>query len=177
VYARHSANWHHNWDHHHDHWWHGHRCSFIGGSWVVFDLGFYPWWPWPYWYPYGSYYGNPYAYYGGYPYGYYGGYGYPYGYDSGYYDPGAYQGDQGGQYYYYDQNGDQNGDAQPYDQNGDSSVAVLQERLAREGYYHGQIDGIMGPEARRALADYRRDHGEPPNGGHSGQNGEPSPSN
>jgi Putative peptidoglycan binding domain len=155
VFARHSANWNRGWDRRYAHWWHGHRAVFIGGSWVLFNLGFYPWAPWPYWYPYDYYYGYPY--YGGYPYD-YSGYGYSYGYDPGAYDPGAYDPGtyQNGEYYYYDgQNADQDGGPQ-YD--ADSNVAAMQERLAREGYYHGQIDGIMGPETRKALADYRRDH-------------------
>src|SRR5213082_2638178 len=37
---------------------------------------------------------------------------------------------------------------------GGSSVAQLQRRLARAGYYHGAIDGIMGPETRRAIRAY-----------------------
>jgi len=66
----------------------------------------------------------------GYPYGYYGGYNY---------------GDYGSGYGY-----------------GDSSrsrVAELQRRLASTGYYHGAIDGIMGPGTRRAIRAYERDHG------------------
>ena len=67
VFAQHSASWHHDWDRHHDHFWHGHRCAFINGSWFVFDFGFYPWWWDPYYYGYGypgyGYdYGNPYDY-------------------------------------------------------------------------------------------------------------------
>jgi hypothetical protein len=66
----------------------------------------------------------------GYPYGYYGGYNY---------------GDSGSGYGY-----------------GDSSrsrVAELQRRLASAGYYHGAVDGIMGPATRRAIRAYERDHG------------------
>jgi hypothetical protein len=47
VFAQHSANWHHDWDRGGDHWWHGHHCRFINGSWVIFDVGFDPWWPCP----------------------------------------------------------------------------------------------------------------------------------
>jgi hypothetical protein len=50
VFARHSANWHHDWDRGGDHWWHGHHCRFVNGSWVIFDVGFDPWsgwWPCP----------------------------------------------------------------------------------------------------------------------------------
>jgi hypothetical protein len=41
-----------------------------------------------------------------------------------------------------------------------SSVVQLQRRLARAGYYHGAIDGIMGPATRRALRAYERDHNQ-----------------
>jgi len=76
----------------------------------------------------------------GYPYGY--GYGDPYGYGSGY-----------GQY----------GDASP------SRVAELQRRLAHAGYYHGAIDGILGPRTRRAIRAYERDHGGSAYGAIGGQ--------
>jgi hypothetical protein len=66
----------------------------------------------------------------GYPYGYYGGYNY---------------GDYGSGYGYGDSN--------------QSRVAELQRRLARAGYYHGAIDGIMGSATRRAIRVYERDHG------------------
>jgi Putative peptidoglycan binding domain len=66
----------------------------------------------------------------GYPYGYYGGYNYG-GYGSGY----------------------------GYGDSSGSRVAELQSRLARAGYYHGAIDGIMGPATRRAIRAYERDHG------------------
>jgi Putative peptidoglycan binding domain len=43
---------------------------------------------------------------------------------------------------------------------GSTSTAVeVQRRLARAGYYHGRIDGIMGPQTRRAIRAYERDHG------------------
>jgi len=66
----------------------------------------------------------------GYPYGYYGGYNY---------------GDYGSGYGYGDRSG--------------SRVAELQRRLASAGYYHGAIDGILGPATRRAIRAYERDHG------------------
>src|SRR5215472_3690232 len=68
----------------------------------------------------------------GYPYGYYG-YGDPYGYGYGY----------------------------GYGQYGEASrsrVAELQRRLARAGYYHGSIDGVLGPQTQRAIRAYERDH-------------------
>jgi len=141
--AQHSGNWHHDWDHHHDHFFHGHRCSFINGSWFVFDIGFYPWWPWWWGYPY---YGYGYGY--GYPYGYGYGSGYGYGYNNGYgYD------DSGA---YPDQSGYQNG---YNDQSANSSVAAAQDRLAQEGFYHGQIDSVLGPETRHAIVRFQTKHG------------------
>jgi Putative peptidoglycan binding domain len=105
---------------------------------VIFigDFGF-PWWwgwGWGWGYPYGGYgYGYPYYGYG------YGGYGYDYG------QPGY------GPYGGYGYGG--------YGNASHSRVAELQRRLARAGYYHGAIDGIMGPGTRRAIRAYERDHG------------------
>ena len=73
----------------------------------------------------------PYPYY---PYG-YGGYGYQSGYGYGGY---GYQGGYGNR----------------------SSVVQLQRRLARAGYYHGAIDGIMGPATRRAIRSYEGTHNQ-----------------
>src|SRR5437667_2211492 len=90
------------------------------------------------------YYGYPYGYY---PYGYYGygyypyGYSSPYGYDYGYSREPAYGYDYRDRY------------------RGGSSVVALQRQIARAGYYHGAIDGIMGPETRRAVRAYERSHG------------------
>ena len=89
-----------------------------------------------YGYPYGYY---PYDYYG---YGYYPyGYSSPYGYDYGYSREPAYGYDYRDRY------------------RGGSSVVALQRQMARAGYYHGAIDGIMGPETRRAIRAYERSHG------------------
>ena len=66
----------------------------------------------------------------GYPYGYYGGYNY---------------GDYGSGYGYGDSS--------------QSRVAELQRRLASAGYYHGAIDGILGPATRRAIRAYERNQG------------------
>jgi hypothetical protein len=60
VFARHTANWHRDWDRGRDHWWHGHRCRFVNGEWFIFDLGFYPWYPYGYPYDYYSYGDDPY---------------------------------------------------------------------------------------------------------------------
>jgi Putative peptidoglycan binding domain len=104
----------------------------------VFNGGF----GFPFWgwgYPYGyPYYGYPY--YGG------GYYGYAPGY-SGYYSGGGYgYGGQGSQ----------------------SQVAQLQRQLKAAGYYHGSIDGIMGPRTRSALRASERDRG-------MAQNQQPAP--
>jgi hypothetical protein len=142
VFAQHSANWHGDWDRHHDHFFHGHRFVFIDGFWWGFDLGFDPWWPWWWDYPYYGY-GYPYGY-GYYPYGY--GYNYDYGDGYGYNDSGAYD----------DRSSYQNSYG---DQAANSAVAAAQERLAGEGYYRGQIDGVLGSETRAAIAEYQSKHG------------------
>jgi Putative peptidoglycan binding domain len=83
----------------------------------------------PFFYPY---YGSyPYYNYGYYPYSYYGGY--PYNYSYSYYAPG----------YGY----------------GASTVAAVQQRLGQLGYYHGAVDGVMGPRTRGAIAAYESTHG------------------
>jgi len=43
-------------------------------------------------------------------------------------------------------------------------VAQVQRHLARAGYYHGAIDGVMGPRTHYAIRAYERDHGLRPNG-------------
>jgi hypothetical protein len=138
---------------------------------VIFSAGFYPWWPWGYPDDYYSSYGIPYNGYSS-PYS---GYDYPdsYNYDPGYYDSGDYQGqryydqnsypDQSQGYYdssvyqagaYYDPNGYSDQSQSNY-----STVVAAQERLAREGYYHGESDGAVGAEMRQALWQYQRSHG------------------
>ncbi len=124
VFAQRSSNWHRDWARNRDHWWNGHRCRYINGSWVIFDAGFDPWWP-----------------YGGYPYDYYA-YGYPYSYNE---DPGYYNG-------YSDTNG------YGYQSN-NSIVAAAQQQLAQEGYYRGEIDGVVGPQTEQAIAQYQSRHG------------------
>ena len=174
VFASRSGDWHRDWDRHCDHWWNGHRCCFVNGSWVIFSSGFDPWWPYA-WYP-PDYLanGSPYSGYN-YPYS---GYNDPYSYDyqPGYYDSGDYQGQT-----YYDQNSypDQSQayyDASVYqtevdpDQNGYQdysnyrTVAAAQERLAREGYYRGETDGALSPSMQQALRRYQRTNGLQPTG-------------
>jgi putative peptidoglycan binding protein len=131
IFARRSADWHRDWDRRSDHWWHGHRCHFVNGFWFIYDTGFYPY---DYWYPYG------------YGYGYYGSAYYPYDYDAGVYE----------------------GDGADYSSQGgyrstvpstDSTVAAVQEQLAQQGYYRGEIDGIFGAKTRRAVVRYQGDQG------------------
>ncbi|HEV3243296.1 MAG TPA: peptidoglycan-binding protein [Chthoniobacterales bacterium] len=47
--------------------------------------------------------------------------------------------------------------------------AKVQSRLARAGYYHGAIDGAMGPRTHYAIRAYERDHGLRTDGAISGQ--------
>jgi hypothetical protein len=89
--------------------------------------------------------GSPYYGYGypgyGYGYPYYGAY--PYGY--GYYTPRT----------------------TVYATNGitdDATVAAVQRRLARGGYYHGSIDGVIGPGTRTAVRAFERNNRLPVDG-------------
>ena len=41
----------------------------------------------------------------------------------------------------------------------DQVIANVQAALQQQGYYHGEVDGLVGPETRGALAAYQRDHG------------------
>lgn len=41
----------------------------------------------------------------------------------------------------------------------DRVLANVQSSLQEQGYYRGEIDGLMGPLTRDALANYQRDHG------------------
>src|SRR6266480_413921 len=115
--------------------WSGRKWSWgnwSGGDRFIFVGGFgYPYY-WN-WYPYWGW-GVPYAFnYGYYSYGYNPSYGHNYDYYS---DP-TYG------YGYADR----------------SSIVQLQRRLARAGYYYGAIDGIMGPQTRRAIRAYERTYG------------------
>ena len=175
VFARQSGDWHRDWNHHSGHWWNGHQCCFVNGSWVIFNIGFNPWWPNAY-YPDSYAYGSPY--YGGYDYPNSSGYDSPYSYDyqPGDYDSGDYQGQQ-----YYDQNSypdqsqgyydssvyqrenydDQSSDA---DESNNSIVVRAQERLTQEGYYHGETDGALNSEMQKALKRYQITNGLRPTG-------------
>lgn len=81
-----------------------------------------------------------------------------YPWDYGYYPYASYS------YYgdgYYDDGYAANEYSQSEYDNGDldSSVRRVQAALAREGYYHGAIDGAFGPATQNALRRYQRNHG------------------
>jgi len=80
-------------------------------------------------------------------------------FDLGFYDP-FYWG-WGYPYYGYGSGYDYSGS---YGATDGSPVASTQARLAEFGYYHGEIDGVFGPETRRALLRYQHDQGLPQTG-------------
>lgn len=41
----------------------------------------------------------------------------------------------------------------------DQVTANVQAALQQQGYYRGEVDGLVGPLTRGAIADYQRDHG------------------
>jgi localization factor PodJL len=43
-------------------------------------------------------------------------------------------------------------------------VANVQAALQQQGYYHGDIDGILGPETRASLAEFQSAQGLEPTG-------------
>jgi putative peptidoglycan binding protein len=97
----------------------------------------------------------------GFPYWYGYGWGYPY-YGYGYYpyDDEYYSYDEG----YYSDNGG------VYEGRLDTSLVVqVQRRLARAGYYHGAIDGVIGGGTRSAIRAYERSHRLPVDGRIDGQ--------
>jgi putative peptidoglycan binding protein len=79
VVARHSADWHRDWDRRHGHFHHGHVFVFIDGFWWGLDPGFYPYYAYDN-YPYDD---NGYAN-NAYPYDYYDYSAYNYGDEQGY---------------------------------------------------------------------------------------------
>src|SRR6266496_553219 len=98
---------------------------------------------------YDGYYGGNRSYYGGgFGYPVYGSYSYwPYGY-SGYYPYSYYRGDPYSYSYHQPAYG--------YDA---GTVAAVQRRMGELGYYHGIVDGVMGPRTRTAIAAYESRHG------------------
>jgi hypothetical protein len=62
----------------------------------------------------------------------------------------------------YDSNAYYAYDGPIYGYNGlspDQVTANVQAALQQEGYYQGQVDGLLGPVTRGAIAAYQRDHG------------------
>jgi hypothetical protein len=153
----HGGNWNNNWRNSNGKWgwWNGNKWCHARNN-VVFigSFGFPWWWGWG-WGPWaGGGWGYPYGYgYGYYGYGdpyYGGGYGYPYyGYGNGYGDGYGYGNRYGAEMQYG-----------KYGNSSQSRVAELQRRLSRAGYYHGSIDGVLGPQTRRAIRDYEQQHGD-----------------
>jgi len=41
----------------------------------------------------------------------------------------------------------------------DQVIANVQSALQQQGYYHGEVDGLLGPLTRAAVADYQRANG------------------
>ena len=74
--------------------------------------------------------------------------------DAGYWYP-AWGYDESASYYPYDGPIYVGNNARPFDQ----VVADCQATLQEQGYYKGEVDGLMGPLTRQALADFQRDHG------------------
>lgn len=61
----------------------------------------------------------------------------------------------------YDPNGSYAYDGPIYAHKGlppDQVVADVQETLQKQGYYQGQVDGLLGSPTQTALGDYQRDH-------------------
>jgi hypothetical protein len=141
---------------------------------VIFSLGFSPWWP-----SYYPYYPDDYFYDNGFPNDGYGSstygpdypnsYNYP-DYNSGdyqgqmYYDQNSYPDQSQGQGYYdsgvyqTEVNDDPNGDSDK-SQSGDSIIVAAQERLARQGYYRGETDGVLSAEMQNAIRRYQSTNG------------------
>jgi hypothetical protein len=47
----------------------------------------------------------------------------------------------------------------PHNQPPDQVIANVQSALQQQGYYQGEVDGLLGPITRDAIASYQRDHG------------------
>jgi hypothetical protein len=85
-------------------------------------------------------------------------FGAPYFWDSGYWYPAW--GYNPGAAYYYD--GPIYASSPEYDPG--QVVANVQSALQQQGYYQGEIDGVLGPQTRAALAEYQSAQGIEPTG-------------
>jgi hypothetical protein len=85
-------------------------------------------------------------------------FGAPYFWDTGYWYP-AWGYDPGANYYY---------DGPIYASNPEEDpgqvVANVQSALQEQGYYEGEVDGVLGPQTRAALAEYQSAQGLEPTG-------------
>jgi Putative peptidoglycan binding domain len=119
------------------------RFFFRHNFFVGFNFGAFGWWPgwgWggPWWWDWDGW---------AYPY-YYSDYGYPYGYDysADYDDPPANDSQYGSKDYWSD------------------LAMSVQTKLTDDGYYHGQIDGVLGSSSLEAIRHFQADHGLAVNG-------------
>lgn len=102
----------------------------------------------------------------------FGGFGYPFGFGYPYwgypyygYPPAYGYGYPVSAYYSYDPRGVYEGRMANRNGGGNDSVAAqVQQQLAAGGYYHGEIDGIIGQATRRAIRNYERDNNLPVDG-------------
>lgn len=129
VVARHSGDWHRNWDRRHAHFDHGHVFVFIDGFWWGLDPGFYP-----------NYASSD----------------YPYDYDSGY--PYSGNPDDYYDYYNSSDYDDQPAYNDSDQSANNATISEVQSKLTKLGYYRGTIDGVVGDETEAALAHYQEDH-------------------
>jgi len=122
------------------------RFFFNHNFFVGFNFGAFGWWPgwwgwgWggPWWWGWDGW---------AYPYDYCD-YGYPYGYDysANYDDPPANDSQYGSKEYWSD------------------LAMSVQTKLTDDGYYHGQIDGVLGSSSLEAIRQFQSDHGLAVNG-------------
>jgi Putative peptidoglycan binding domain len=119
------------------------RFFFRHNFFVGFNFGAFGWWPgwwWggPWWWGWDGW---------AYPYDYCD-YGYPYGYDysADYDDPPPSDSEYGSKEYWSD------------------LAMSVQTKLTADGYYHGQIDGVLGSTSLEAIRQFQSDHGLAVNG-------------
>jgi Putative peptidoglycan binding domain len=120
------------------------RFFFNHNFFVGFNFGAFGWWPgwwgWggPWWWGWDGW-AYPYAYCD---------YGYPYGYDysANYDDPPPSDSQYGSKEYWSD------------------LAMSVQTKLTDDGYYHGQIDGVLGSGSLEAIRQFQSDHGLAVNG-------------
>jgi len=70
-----------------------------------------------------------------------------------------YYGYGGPSYYYTDTVPYDDYSASVYSDDGSSVAAEVQMVLAKRGYYHGDVDGVIGPMSQDAIARYQANHG------------------